>query len=155
MNGHLLFLCRVFAGSVFLWMGIAKLGMPQDFLKAIHTYGILPNTPAWGINLAAITIPWIEIVGGLALISGIFRKPAGLLLSIFLAAFTAAILFRTQLIVQAEDLTFWEVSFDCGCGSGVVVIWQKTLQNAALLFTTAICATTWKNSVSTPPTAPR
>ena len=155
MNGHLIFMCRIFSGAVFLWMGMAKLGIPQDFLKAIHTYGIFPTTPPWGINLAAIAIPWIEIVGGLALMSGIFRKPAGLLLSIFLATFTAAILFRTQLIMSAEGLAFGEVSFDCGCGAGVVVIWQKTLQNTALLFTTALCTITWKNSVSIPPTAPR
>lgn len=148
-----LMISRFIAGAIFIWMGTSKLGAPQDFLKAINTYEILPTTPPQVINLAAITIPWIETLGGIALLINRLRKPAALTLSCFLAIFTAAILFRTQTIMATTSISFSEVSFDCGCGSGEVLIWKKTLQNTALLFVTAFCTKSWRKLSSTRPTA--
>ena len=143
---------RLVVGAVFIWMGINKIGAPQDFLKAINAYEILPATPPQIINLTAIAIPWIETLGGIALLSNRLRRPVALILSSLLGIFTAAILFRTQTIMETTDISFAEVSFDCGCGAGKVLIWQKTLQNTALLFATAFCTKSWRKSNLSRPT---
>jgi hypothetical protein len=92
--------------AVFIYAGATKLGSPQNFSDSIATFAILPNGL---INLMALALPPFEIIAGLALITGIQRRPAffGLaaLTLIFMLALGAA-------IVRG-------IPVDCGCfGSG-------------------------------------
>lgn len=124
-------------GAILLYYGVTKLGDPADFLKSIHAYGILPTQPPWLLNLSAIGLPWLEVISGLALLSGLFRRGAALLSCVVLVVFTAAIAVRAMQVMGADGTPFLELAFDCGCGSGTVIIWQKLLFNTALIVGTA------------------
>ena len=60
------------------------------------------------------------------------------MIAVMLAVFTPAILLRALAIQAAEGTPFFEIAFDCGCGAGVVVIWQKLLTNTALFLAALI-----------------
>ena len=124
-------------GIVLLVYGVQKLGEPSDFLKSIHAYGILPTQPPWILNLTAIGLPWLEIICGIALVLGPLRRGAALLSCAVLSVFTAAILVRSIQVMGADGTAFFELAFDCGCGSGTVIIWQKLIFNGALIAGTA------------------
>jgi uncharacterized membrane protein YphA (DoxX/SURF4 family) len=123
---------------ILIFYGVGKLGDPADFLKSIHTYGILPTDPAYWLNLSAIALPWLEILAGIAILLGVLRRGAGALSAITLAVFSAAILVRTFDIMSTDGTAFMDVAFDCGCGSGVVVIWEKMIFNSSLFVTSLL-----------------
>ena len=129
-------LVRVAVAGLMITYGVEKMAGLEDFLKSIHSYGVLPTQPPWLLNLAADGIPVLEIFGGLCLLFGFWRRAASLVLAFFLVVFTAAILWRTFQVMDETGQAFTEVAFDCGCGSGVVVIWEKTLFNLTLLLGT-------------------
>lgn len=151
-TGVPLLLMRLLIGVVFVWMGVSKAGHPIDFLKQIHLYEMLPGEPAYFLNATAIVVPWLEVVCGVALILGIWVRGAAAAIALMLAVFTPAILLRALAIRSAEGTPFFEIAFDCGCGSGVVITWKKLLTNALLFFVTLIgvfsqsrrfCAAMW------------
>ncbi len=143
---------RLYAGLAFLLMGFSKIGTPDVFLKSIHTYNILPTQPPFWLNMAAVGLPWMEVLAGMAILSGVLRRGAATVAGLFLALFTLAITWRMLDIMDAEGIAFLDIAFDCGCGSGVVVIWQKLIQNLLLLFATFLCTKPWIASISAPPT---
>lgn len=120
---------RLALGGYFVYMGVMKISDPVEFLKLVRLYGMLPETPPYLLNTTAIVLPWLEVVCGLALIVGIGIRGAGALIALMLAVFTPAIFLRAMAIHQAEGTPFLQIAFDCGCGTGVVVIWKKLLSN--------------------------
>jgi uncharacterized membrane protein YphA (DoxX/SURF4 family) len=135
---HLPLLARLYAGAVMLYYGVGKLADPVIFLKSIHTYEILPDDLPFLLNFAAVGLPWLEILAGLALLSNRLRRGAASLSLLSLLLFTGAILMRSLDLMESEGTAFTDLSFDCGCGSGVVVIWQKMIFNGSLILATAI-----------------
>lgn len=136
MRSRLPLLIRFFMGGILIAYGVEKLMDPVSFLKAIHEYDILPTSPTWILNLAPSGIPILEIATGLAFFTGTLRRGAATVMSSFLVIFTAAILMRTLGIMEETGQSFMEVEFDCGCGAGVVVIWEKIMFNTVLVLGT-------------------
>jgi putative oxidoreductase len=94
---------RAVLATLFLVAGFLKVLDPLGFALAIARMQILPRGV---IGPAAITLPWVEIVAGGALLGlPSFRSAALALLATLLAAFTAALL-----IVLARG-----TSSSCGC----------------------------------------
>ncbi len=124
---------RVLLGVYFIYSGINKAIDPIDFLKAIRTYGALPESPPFFLNATAIVLPWLEIVCGVGLVLGVLRRGAGLTIGLMLCVFTPAILFRALSMMNEQGLSFFAVEFDCGCGTGREIIWIKLLKNTVLL----------------------
>jgi len=131
-TGIPLLLVRLVLGGLFVWMGSNKIGHPIDFLKEIREYHALPESPAVFLNTAAIVLPWLEVVAGVALIVGVFVRGASAIFTVMLAVFTPAILIRGLQIRAEQGTPFFEIAFDCGCGAGVVVTWKKLLENSGL-----------------------
>ena len=132
-SGIPLLLVRLILAATFIYMGAMKVREPFDFLKQVRMYHMLPESPPIYLNATAIVLPWLEIIAGLALIGGFAVRGAAAMLGIMLCVFTPAILLRA-LSVQAErGISFFQVVFDCGCGTGPVVIWTKLLVNIGLL----------------------
>jgi uncharacterized membrane protein YphA (DoxX/SURF4 family) len=126
-------LVRCGVAALLLAYGIEKMSGLSDFLKSIHSYGVLPTTPPWILNLAANGIPILEIAGGLFLLFGWCRRGTSAVVALFLLVFSVAIFMRTLDVMAETGQAFTEIAFDCGCGNGDVIIWQKLLFNAALL----------------------
>ena len=125
-------LVRLFLGGYFVYTGIVKALDPVAFLKGIDLYDMLPVEPAILLNATAVVLPWLEIVCGVALILGLWIRGAALNIAIMLLVFTPAILIRGLEIRVAEQISFFAVKFDCGCGTGVEIIWIKLCKNTGL-----------------------
>lgn len=138
-TGVPLLLARVVLAATFLYMGSMKVGEPIDFLKQVRQYRMLPETPAIYLNATAIVLPWLEIVAGVALLIGLRSRGAAAAIALMLLVFTPAILMRALHIQAEKGISFFEIVFDCGCGSGPVTIWTKLLGNVGL-FTLAMLA---------------
>ena len=98
---------RLVIGSLFVYASIYKIFDPAEFSVAIRNYMILP--PQWS-NLAALTLPWIELAAGSLLILGIQTRPAALLTTGMMAVFLAAVIYA---YTTGLDI-------DCGCFSSAV-----------------------------------
>lgn len=75
-------------GGIFLYAAWPKLLDPRPLLTIIWGYRILPPGP---INLLAITMPWMELLVALCLITGWKRRAAALLATGLLLMFVAAL----------------------------------------------------------------
>jgi putative oxidoreductase len=116
-------LCQILIGLLFAWSGLAKLGDIQSFADQVHNFRIMPVAFE---HLVAMTLPWIELVASLALILGIRARPAAVLVTLLLAAFTLGV---AQAMVRGLD-------FECGCfgtADGTTVGFKKLAQNLAML----------------------
>ncbi len=132
-SGVPLLLIRVLLGGLFIYMGVMKIGDPADFLKQVRAFEMLPETPPYFLNATAIILPWLEVFCGVALIVGFWLRGAAALIAIMLCVFTPAIFLRALAIHNTDGTPFFQIAFDCGCGTGEVIIWKKLLGNAGLL----------------------
>jgi len=131
-SGLPLLLARLLLGGMFVFLGAAKLSDPIEFRKQIRQFHILPEEPGIALNSVAIVLPWLEVLCGSALILGARLRGAALLVALMLAAFTPAIFYRTMSIRAEKGTPFLEIAFNCGCGTGEVIAWQKLLENTGL-----------------------
>ena len=72
---------RLLLGIVFIYAAAGKIGDPADFALAIANYQILPS--AW-INPTALFLPWLELVCGLGLMSGVLKRGSALVITLLL-----------------------------------------------------------------------
>lgn len=93
---------QIALGVIFLVAAWPKIVDPPSFAHMIYNYRILP---AGLINITAITMPWLEILAGLALVLGIWVKPARWIIAAMLIVFIVAIAFNLMR----------DNAIDCGC----------------------------------------
>jgi len=129
---------RVFLGGYFLYAGIVKALDPPTLLLGIRTYGVMPENPAILLNTTAVILPWLEIICGLALLLGLWIRGAALNIVVMLLVFTPAILVRGLEIQAEKAISFFDVKFDCGCGTGVEITWIKLCKNTGLFLLAAL-----------------
>ena len=92
-------------GGVFVYAAVLKLRDPGRFLIDIRSFDMLPDPyAAW----LALLLPWIELLCGLAVITGLMRKGGLLILNLALVGFFVAIS-----IAKARGL-----DIQCGCFGG-------------------------------------
>lgn len=108
-------------GGVFVWSGWLKLQDPALFLISVRSFRLLPDPyAAW----LALALPWLEVLAGLAVITGLLRRGGLLLLNGALLTFAAALL---TALVRGLDV-------ECGCfGTGTTTTLHQALLRAALL----------------------
>ena len=93
---------RWYLGLLFVGACLHKIADPQSFAVDIATYDILP-LPL--VNLAAITLPWIELAAGAMLIAGWRVRTASLLIAGMMVVFLAAL---AVALARGLDMS-------CGC----------------------------------------
>ena len=93
---------RVTIGLVFVVAALGKIGDPPWFAQQLHNFRL---TPGWAENVLAMTLPWIELLAGLALVLGV-RARAG-----------AAVAFALMLVFTIAVALAWArgLDFRCGC----------------------------------------
>ena len=118
-------------GGLFVYMGMTKALHPEAFLKLVRQYELV-GTP-FLLNAIAAGLPWFEVFCGLLLVAGIAVRGAAFMLVLMLIPFTAVVVKHALALAAAQGVTFWKVRFDCGCGTGEVVIWKKVLENTVFV----------------------
>ncbi len=93
---------QIALGAIFVAAAIPKIVDPPSFAHMIYNYRVLP---AGLINISALTMPWLEIVAGLALILGVWSAAARNVIAAMLVLFIVLIAFNL-----ARDN-----AIDCGC----------------------------------------
>jgi uncharacterized membrane protein YphA (DoxX/SURF4 family) len=120
---YLELLMRFLIGGTFVYASLDKILDPAGFAQAMHHYRILG---AGLLHPAALLLPWLELVVGLAMITGVARRGAALLIGAMTVLFMAAIV-----SALARDL-----DISCGCfhtEGGHAVGMSLLLRDLALL----------------------
>jgi uncharacterized membrane protein YphA (DoxX/SURF4 family) len=120
---------RLFFGFLLIWAASSKIIRSYDFLATVYDYAIL--TPYVGL-LAAHSLPWVEFVAGVFLVTG--RLTQG-------ACVISLCLFGIFLYAKATAV-HRELSIGCGCiiESSGHVVGMSDVMIAALLFLWACLA---------------
>jgi uncharacterized membrane protein YphA (DoxX/SURF4 family) len=79
---------QIALGAVFVAAALPKLADPPGFAQAIWNYRL---APAWLVLPAALVLPWLELLCGLALCLGIWARAAAAWLGTLLVVFVAAL----------------------------------------------------------------
>lgn len=119
---------QVVLGLLFLLAALAKIVDTASLAREVHNFRIVPF---WSEHLVAMTLPWIELVAGLALVLGIRARAGAWLLGVLLAGFTVGVA-----LAMARGL-----NFECGCfgtADGTRVGWTKLGENLGMLALAAV-----------------
>ncbi|MFP4422049.1 MAG: MauE/DoxX family redox-associated membrane protein [Desulfococcaceae bacterium] len=95
---------RLFMGGVFLYASYDKILKPAAFAEAVYNYQILPDA---AVNLAALTLPWLEFLLGACLIAGVWMPGATAISTGLMLVFVASLVYN-----QMRGL-----DIHCGCFS--------------------------------------
>lgn len=122
---------RWLLGGLFVYMGLNKALHPVDFLKLVRQYELVADP--YLLNSIAAALPWFEVFCGLLLVAGVAVRGAALMLGLMLVPFSLVVLDRALGIAATQGIPLCSVKFDCGCGTGEVLICRKLVENALLL----------------------
>ncbi len=121
MSRSLLMATRIALGALFLWAAIAKLPDMSAFAQDVANYRVLP---AAFVPYVAAAVVGIELLAGIALVTGILARPAALVVAVLLLAFLA---FLGQALLRGIDLR-------CGCfGGNEPASWWSVARDGAML----------------------
>lgn len=115
--------CELATGAIFAWAGLAKIGNLAGFAAQIHNFRILPLAAE---NLAAIALPWIEIVVAVTLLLGVRSRDGARTALALLVLFTLAVLLA---VTRGLDI-------ECGCfgtADATKVGWLKVGEDLVLV----------------------
>lgn len=130
-NKYFLLVLRVLLAGVFIYAGLNKINNPLMFADQIKMYNVIGYSPF--LYLMAVFLPWLEIICGIALVSGILLRGSSLILSALSVIFLAVVVYRTIGIMSTGGVPFTEISFDCGCGFEPTYAWKKIIENTFLV----------------------
>ena len=95
---------RLCLGSIFIVASWHKIVSPDQFATILYGYAVFPPQI---INVLAIVMPFVELVCGVTLITGLLKRSGLLLINAMLAGFIFLISFN---LIRGHE-------FDCGCFS--------------------------------------
>jgi uncharacterized membrane protein YphA (DoxX/SURF4 family) len=106
---------RIALGAVFVYAAWTKLREPWElFAMSIDAYKVLPY---WAVLVVARTLPWAEMLIGLALMAGRWLRVSAAAASLLLLVF-----FGLMVRAYAKGM-----QIDCGCFGGGDTISVRTL----------------------------
>lgn len=137
-SGVPVLLVRLAVGGFFAYAALGKMADPVGFIKSIANYEFWPYDPPYYLNATAIVIPALELVCAGALVLGLFRRAAALIVAGLLLVFTWLIigLALNEYAQPASGVayaSFCKVLIGCGCsGNEKVNACWKIVENVAL-----------------------
>ena len=93
---------QIALGAIFVAAALPKIADPPSFAHMVYNYRVLPGAL---INMTALVMPWLELLCGLALILGVWTRPARTIVAAMLVTFIVAIAFNLAR----------NNAIDCGC----------------------------------------
>ena len=101
-NKPLLLVFRLVLGGLFVYAGVVKVVDPLGFAQDIRNYRLAGQAVSF---VAAVVLPWLEIVAGAFLIAGVWKRGAALAITGLLVFFIVL-----TLVTMARGL-----DVECGC----------------------------------------
>jgi uncharacterized membrane protein YphA (DoxX/SURF4 family) len=98
---------RLLLGAFFVYASLDKIASPAAFAKVVSQWQVVGPVPS---NLVAVTLPWIELVAGLLLLAGAWKREAALVIALLLVVFIVA---AASVMARGIDV------LNCGCVSVV------------------------------------
>lgn len=93
---------QILLGAIFVAAALPKIADPPSFAHMIHNYKLVP---AALLSLSALVLPWFELLLGVGLVLGIFRRTAAKWVGVLLVVFIGAISIN---LAKGNAI-------DCGC----------------------------------------
>jgi uncharacterized membrane protein YphA (DoxX/SURF4 family) len=126
---YIILVLRLLLGLTFVFASIDKISDPSTFAKAITNYKLISGSLSL---IVATVLPWVELLCGLAVLSGMYLRGGAFLLFLLLSAFTLAVITG---LIRGLDIS-------CGCFTldpNVNKIgWQKVIDNLGLILASVI-----------------
>jgi len=79
---------QIALGALFVAAALPKITDPPSFAHMIYNYRLVPGA---ALNAMALVLPWLELLTGVALILGIWRRTAAVIVGGLLVVFIVAI----------------------------------------------------------------
>jgi uncharacterized membrane protein YphA (DoxX/SURF4 family) len=98
-------LLRLVLGGFFVFASLDKIASPAAFARIVYQWQVVGPVPS---NVVAVTLPWIELVAGLMLIAGAWRRESALVIALLLVVFLVA---AGSVMARGIDVA------NCGCVS--------------------------------------
>ncbi len=117
---------RMCFGGVFVYASVGKILHPKSFAEVVFNYQLLPDML---INAVAVILPWVEVVAGIAVVTGWWLFGGLAVVNGLLGIFTIALLLN---IARGVDVS-------CGCFSTEVTevsrleMWLDVVRDVVLL----------------------
>ena len=125
---------QIALGLFFVVAALPKIADPPGFAHMVYNYKMVPGPL---VNAMALVLPWAELLMGVALIAGIWRKTAAALVGVLLVVFIVAISFN---LLRGNAI-------DCGCFDVAAAnltreerfrdMWMVLLRDVGMLFLVA------------------
>lgn len=126
-------------GAVFVYASWDKILAPAEFARIVYHYRLIgPNAMVGPLpaNMLAVILPWVELVTGVLLIVGVWRREAALCSAGMLVVFLIAVSWALVNGIDVENCGCFSVSGE-GRGAGLMLLVTDTL----LLVAAAIVGT--------------
>ncbi len=101
-TAYLSFIFRILIGTLFITAGLAKIADPIRFYSTLMEFRLFPDLLE---RLLSVYIPWLELLLGLSIATGILYRSSALILFVLNLMFTGAIV---SVIARGFEI-------DCGC----------------------------------------
>ena len=98
-------LLRLLLGGFFVYASLDKIWSPAAFAKIVYQWQVVGPVAS---NLAAVTLPWVELLAGLLLVGGVWKRESALVIALLLVVFIVA---AASVLARGIDVE------NCGCVS--------------------------------------
>ncbi|MFI5184330.1 MAG: MauE/DoxX family redox-associated membrane protein [Vicinamibacteria bacterium] len=135
-RGVLTLVLAIVLGAVFVYASLDKIAHPGDFARIIYHYRLVGPSASVGplpANLVAVMLPWVEMVAGIALISGVWRREAAGLAALLLMIFLGSVSWALVHGIDIENCGCFTVT-GAGRGAGIKLLLEDLGLLAAAIF---------------------
>ena len=122
-------------GAVFIYAALDKIAAPREFARIVYRYQLAGPSATLGVvpaNLLAVVLPWLEVVVGVLLVTGIWRREAAGVTAALIVVFLVAVSYALAMGIDLENCGCFTVSGDGRSAGWMLLAGDLGLLAAAL-----------------------